>query len=84
MVTAWGSDVLMEPERDPVSKLIAKWTLRRADAATSNNGYMAERMIELGARRENMHVITLGAERFFVEGRERSVNLQPRATSCLR
>ena len=77
VVTAWGSDILVEPERDPVSRLIAKWTLRRADALTSNNRYMAERMIALGAPREKVHVITLGADRFFLEERERSVNLRP-------
>src|SRR5207253_4135398 len=76
VVTAWGSDVLVEPERDPVSKLIAKWTLRRADAVTSNNGYMAERMIGLGAAREKVHMIMLGADRFFLEDREHSVNLR--------
>ena len=27
VVSAWGSDVLVEPQRDPLSKLIARWTL---------------------------------------------------------
>ncbi len=76
VVTAWGSDVLVEPDRDPVSKLIAKWTLRRADAATSNNRYMADQMVALGAPREKVHVITLGADRYFLDHRERSVNLR--------
>src|SRR5207237_7323337 len=72
VVTAWGSDVLVEPERDPVSKLIAKWTLRRADAVTSNDGYMAEGLIALGGRREEAHVITAGADRIFPAGREQA------------
>ena len=86
VVTAWGSDVLVAPERDPVSKLIAKWTLRHADAVTSNNGYMAERMIGLGALREKVHVITLGADRFYLEGREGSVNIgapEPSRAPCI-
>jgi glycosyltransferase involved in cell wall biosynthesis len=87
VVTAWGSDVLVEPQRDPVSKLIAKWTLRRADLVTSNNAYMAERIVALGTARSKVHVVTLGADRFFLERRDESVNVRiadlPRAPSVL-
>jgi len=76
VVTAWGSDVLVEPRRDPVSKRIAAYTLRHADAVTSNNAYMAERMIELGADRAKTHVIVLGADRYFLEASPRSVNVR--------
>jgi len=75
VVTAWGSDILVEPARDPLTKLIARWTLRRADAATSNNGYMADRMVALGAPRERLSVITLGADRSFLERHDASVNV---------
>ena len=76
VVTAWGSDVLVEPRRDPISKLIAKWTLGRADLVTSNNAYMADRIIALGAERSKVDVITLGADRFFLERRVESVNVR--------
>ena len=76
VVTAWGSDVLVEPQRDAVSKLIAKWTLGRADLVTSNNAYMADRIVALGAARSNVRVITLGADRFFLERRSESVNVR--------
>lgn len=74
VVTAWGSDVLVEPGRDPISKQIAKWTLRRADAVTSNNAHMAERIVALGADRAKVHVVTLGAERYDIERADSSVN----------
>ena len=77
VVTAWGSDVLVEPGRDPVSRRIARWTLRRADLATSNNRYMAQRMVALGADPDRTHVITLGADTYFLEDGERSVNARP-------
>ncbi len=77
VVTTWGSDVLVEPARDPVSKMIAKWTLRRADLVTSNNAFMAERIVALGAPRSKVEVITLGADRYFTERADASVNLQP-------
>ncbi|MHB8513755.1 MAG: glycosyltransferase [Dehalococcoidia bacterium] len=76
VVTCWGSDVLVEPERDPLSRAIAKWTIGRADMLTSNNRYMAERLVTLGARRERVEVVTLGADRFFMENIERSVNVR--------
>lgn len=76
VTTGWGSDVLVEPKRDRVSKMIAGWTLRRADLATSNNAYMAERMIALGAPRANVQVVTLGADRYFLAAHEASVNVR--------
>jgi hypothetical protein len=83
VVTAWGSDVLVEPRRDPVSKQIARWTMRRADLLTSNNEYMAGRMAALGAPRSKIEVITLGADRYFLDLRP-SVNApaDPGAPPC--
>jgi glycosyltransferase involved in cell wall biosynthesis len=75
VVTAWGSDVLVEPERDPVSRWIARWTLRRVDLVTSNNRYMAERIVALGAPADRIEVVTLGADRYFTERHDASVNV---------
>lgn len=76
VVTAWGSDVLVEPQRDRITRLVARWTIGRADLLTSNNRCMAERMIDLGARRDRVEVITLGADRYFLEAHDRSVNVR--------
>jgi hypothetical protein len=78
VVTAWGSDVLVEPRRDRASKMIARWTLRHADLATSNNAYMADRMVALGAPRDRVQLVVLGADAFFLDGRDQSVNVRPR------
>ncbi len=75
VVTAWGSDILIEPARDPISRLICRWTLRRADAVTSNNAYMAEEMKRLGAEIARLYVVTLGADRLFLDAGASSVNL---------
>lgn len=77
VVTAWGSDVLRDPERDRLSRWIARWTMRRADVITSNNAYMAERMVALGASPARVHLITLGADGTFLEAGRRSPNLEP-------
>lgn len=81
VVTAWGSDVLVEPRRDPLSKLIARWTLGRADLVTSNSGYMAERIVALGVRASKVEVVTLGADRYDLERHADSVNLRPHDAS---
>jgi glycosyltransferase involved in cell wall biosynthesis len=85
IVTTWGSDVLVEPGRDPVSNLIARFTVRRADLITSNNAYMAERIIALGAPRSKVEVVTLGADRYFTLRHAESVNVLGRSsgTPCV-
>jgi glycosyltransferase involved in cell wall biosynthesis len=74
VVSCWGSDVLVEPERDLISRRIAKWTIARSDLLTSNNRYMAGRLVALGAPRDRVEVVTLGADAYFLEDGERSVN----------
>jgi glycosyltransferase involved in cell wall biosynthesis len=85
VVTAWGSDVLVEPGRDPVSNLIARFTVRRADLLTSNNAYMADRLVALGAPRSKVEVVTLGADRYFTLRHTESVNVRGRSsgTPCV-
>jgi glycosyltransferase involved in cell wall biosynthesis len=77
VVTAWGSDVLVEPGRDVLSRLIVKWTLRHADLVTSNNVYMADSIVALGMPKSKVALVTLGADRFFLEHHEASVNVRP-------
>jgi glycosyltransferase involved in cell wall biosynthesis len=74
VVSAWGSDVLVEPERDVVSKWIARWTVGRADLVTSNNAHMARRVGDLGALPSKVEVVTLGADRYDLGLAEASVN----------
>jgi glycosyltransferase involved in cell wall biosynthesis len=77
VVTAWGSDVLVAPQRSPLARFIARYALRRADLVTSNNEYMARRLVELGAPAGRVELVVLGAEAFFLEAPEASVNLWP-------
>ena len=77
VVTAWGSDVLVAPRRSPLTRAIARYTLRRADLVTSNNEYMAQRLVELGAPPGKVALVVLGADAFFLEVPEASVNLRP-------
>jgi glycosyltransferase involved in cell wall biosynthesis len=77
VVTAWGSDVLVAPRRSPLGRAIARYALRRADLVTSNNEYMAQRLVELGAPPGRVALVVLGADAFFLQAPEASVNCRP-------
>jgi glycosyltransferase involved in cell wall biosynthesis len=72
--------VLVAPAHDPITRYIARWTLRRADAITSNNAAMADSIVRLGAPAERVHVVTLGADTYFAEAWAQSVNVRGRDT----
>src|SRR3990172_823245 len=64
VVTAWGSDVLVEAARSPLSRAIARFVLSRADLATANNRHMARQMVlKLGIERARGQHIVLGTPR---------------------
>lgn len=76
VVSAWGSDVLVEPAQSQISRQIARFALGRADLATANNRHMARQMvIDLGVDRGRLQHIVLGVSRRFIEGLGESVNL---------
>ncbi|MGB6895404.1 MAG: glycosyltransferase [Dehalococcoidia bacterium] len=83
VVTAWGSDVLVAAPSSPLARAIARFALSRADLITSNNAHMARKIVEMGAPQEKVAVVTLGAERFFLEEPEATVNLRAPETGLL-
>lgn len=50
VASAWGSDILVAPQRSALMRLITSRVLRACDLSTSDSQHMAERMRELGAR----------------------------------
>jgi len=80
VVSAWGSDVLVDPARSPMGRAIACFTLGRANLATANNRHMAREMVlKLGIERAWVQHIVLGVERAFLAMEGMSVNAQPPA-----
>ncbi len=47
--SAWGSDILVAPERSAAMRWLTRRVLRACDLATSDSAHMAERMRALGA-----------------------------------
>ncbi len=48
--SAWGSDILVAPQRSPVHRWLTRRVLRACALTTSDSAHMARRMTELGAR----------------------------------
>jgi glycosyltransferase involved in cell wall biosynthesis len=61
VLTAWGSDILLAPERSFIMKCIVRFCLRNADGFTSDSGFMAEKMKTLsGGKPINVEVFNFG------------------------
>ena len=76
VVSAWGSDLLVESYR-PLGRLIAGWTLRRADLVTANDPSLAARATALGVQEGRVQLIRLGVDDLFLGSEPRSVNETP-------
>ena len=74
VVTAWGSDLLRE-SYTPLGKLIARWTLGRADVVTGNDPSLLRRAQALGVPAERTALVRVGIDRLFLDAH--SVNLEP-------
>ncbi|HXF51195.1 MAG TPA: glycosyltransferase [Dehalococcoidia bacterium] len=75
VATAWGSDVFLDAARSRASRGLVRTVAQKADLVTANNRHMARELVRMGVPESKVAVIVLGAERFFLEGRETSVNL---------
>jgi glycosyltransferase involved in cell wall biosynthesis len=74
VVSAWGSDLFRAP-RTPAGAAIARYTLRRADFVTANDGALLGEALRMGAKEDASAIVRLGLERDFLAGRPNSVNL---------
>jgi glycosyltransferase involved in cell wall biosynthesis len=78
VVSAWGSDVLMEATNSSVSRALARFAVKRTDQTTANNRYMAREMVlKLGIERAYVQHIVLGVSQRFLDGAGASVNIEP-------
>lgn len=66
VITAWGSDVLTDPQRSLLRRILVRFALKRSDAATAVAAHMLPRMLDLGAPKDHVISIPLGVDtRFF-------------------
>ena len=75
IVSAWGSDVLVDAATSTLNRAIARFVLRRASLATANNRHMIREMVQqLGAAPADVQHIVLGVSREYIAGAERALD----------
>lgn len=62
VVTVWGSDVLIAPQKSKVSRWIAKYVLKRADLITCDAEHIQEPLKQLGADPRKINLILFGVD----------------------
>jgi glycosyltransferase involved in cell wall biosynthesis len=76
VVTAWGSDVLIEPKKSIIKKYLVKYVLKRADLITCDAEHMKEALKHLGAAPEKVTLIYFGVDTRKFSPREKSEDLK--------
>jgi L-malate glycosyltransferase len=66
VVSAWGSDLLVDPGRSLITRNLVRWVLARAELVTYDAGQVAEAAERLGAARSRLLRVVLGVEDDFM------------------
>ncbi len=62
VLTAWGSDIVVQPKKSKLVRWKATFALKRADMITCDAEHMAERMVEMGVAKEKIRLIYFGVD----------------------
>lgn len=62
IITAYGSDVLINPKKSLITKLITQYALGKADMITCDAEHMREEMVRLGINRNKIKIINFGVD----------------------
>jgi glycosyltransferase involved in cell wall biosynthesis len=62
VITAWGSDILINPHESLTAKIGTKYVLKKADLITCDAEHMKEAMIKLGANPSKIKIINFGID----------------------
>jgi glycosyltransferase involved in cell wall biosynthesis len=60
VMTAWGSDLLVDPGLSMITRRLVKWALARADLVTYNSHQLGQAARAMGAHKERMLEVVLG------------------------
>jgi glycosyltransferase involved in cell wall biosynthesis len=69
-VSAWGSDVLLSPEKSRWHRRRIEYVLRNADLLFADAEFLGERMRNLGAEAGKLRIIPLGVDELWIKVRE--------------
>lgn len=60
VVSAWGSDLLVDPRLSPITRRLVRWVLSRADLVTYNSDQLGRAALAMGAPPERLLQVVLG------------------------
>src|SRR5436309_2314133 len=78
VVTAWGSDVLVNPRRSRLLRSMVRYIVRQADLITCHARHMRQALTELGAAAERIRIINFGTNTEQFTPASRDVHLRER------
>ena len=76
VLTAWGSDVLVQAKRSNISRWEVNFALKRADMVTCDGEHIIGELVKLGAGREKIKLIYFGIDTRKFSPRPRGENLR--------
>jgi L-malate glycosyltransferase len=62
IAAAWGNDVLIDPQRNPIYRIIVSTILKRADLVTSVSNQISKACITYGADKNRMFLVRIGVD----------------------
>lgn len=62
ILSTWGSDVLVGPDKSFLLKKIAQFALKKAFFITSDSYHMSQKIIELGGNKDKIYTFPMGIE----------------------
>src|SRR3990172_12799920 len=62
VLTAWGSDILLSPEKSWIRRQTVKYTLKRLTLMTCDADHMKQEMVSLGADPDKVKLIFFGTD----------------------
>ena len=62
VVSAWGSDILIDPKGSILKRQITKYVLKKTDLITCDAEHMKKAMFELGADHQKIYIIYFGID----------------------
>jgi len=76
ILSAWGSDIAMDPERSRIARFFVKFALKKADLVHTGDAVGMNRLIELGCDRTKIFVQHWGVDTNLFSPKARSPSLR--------
>jgi glycosyltransferase involved in cell wall biosynthesis len=67
VVSAWGSDILISPRKNPLLKFFVRFAIKRAYLVHSLAKFVEKNLIDLGAKKDQIVILPFGIDKSLIE-----------------